>query len=576
MPVSPSMMVPGASTHVEADDPTPSRVGRYEPVALMRADEAARVYVARATGEAGFERRVTLAVFEPGIARNEELVRAFVVDARRAARVQHPNVIEVLDIGGTADACFVATEYVEGGDLAVLLAHLRTLDRRVPVDIALAIARRMCDGLAAAHAATDEAGAPLGLLHGALAPSHVSISRTGTVKVGDFGLARATRSSLSLPSLAPELADRSEPADVRADVFGVGAVLYELLAGDAPGRELAPLAQRRDDVPPELEAIVLRALARDRRARQRDCAALEVELAAVARHRELDAGDKQIAQWLATDVVQTMSPTLRGWQAAADPRLAQLLAPRPAPQHQRPSARLGAFAANVSSEDQRGSPAAPPSNRQQPEAPGGSLLRSMRGSGLRVSSNDHQPTVNARPTARASTPPAPRASTPPGGSMQPTTISPAPPADTSSMQPTTISPALAGAASMQPTTISPALASIEPAAPEAPESGEHTSVADWGAGSAEGRRPRATSPRFYELPPSASAPLPQRRTAEGTATSLPTTTGRGSSPGTSARTMPPPVWMPVPETQTNIRMDPDERRTQSTAVDRGWNDEEAE
>ena len=188
--------------------------------------------------------------------------------------------------------------------------------------MALGILRGVCAGLQAAHDARQPDGQLLGLVHRDVKSANVFVARTGAVKVGDFGIAKAHHASWvrrtetglvkGTPGyMAPEQR-LGQAIDGRADLYGVGAIAYELLTGRPVNLDLALLAAKgqdgwphlasiasvRPDVPPELEAAVMRALAFDREDRFPSCAALEQALEAIAVAHPPVAGDKTIARWV--------------------------------------------------------------------------------------------------------------------------------------------------------------------------------------------------------------------------------------------------------------------------------------
>jgi eukaryotic-like serine/threonine-protein kinase len=301
--------------------PLPSlrlRVGQYEILKLLDAGLSTEVYLARPAGNGGFERVVALKVLQSAFARQPEVVSVFLDQARLASRILHPNVVQVLDAGQAGEQYFLATEFVDGTNLDRLRAISRRAGRLVPVTVAVAIARRICLGLHAAHTASAEDGTPLGLVHGDVGGAHVLCARNGAIKIGEFGLARtshAARAQRSAGHFAPEQR-MGQPLDARTDVFGVGAILYELLSGGP--LELDPLAigiegwphlrlpsALRPEVPPELDQILLGALAFTRQGRPGSCAELEAALAQVAAVLP-DATQDMVAVWvestLAADV----------------------------------------------------------------------------------------------------------------------------------------------------------------------------------------------------------------------------------------------------------------------------------
>jgi serine/threonine-protein kinase len=211
------------------------------------------------------DRPVALKRLAENLARDEELRRRFLREARLAARLAHPNVVRVFDVGEDDGRPFIAMEYVEGQTLAELIARRG----RLPAGEAATLGMQMCAGLAAAHAA--------GLVHRDVKPQNLLLGTDGVLKLGDFGIAvgpEGTRLTLAgtvlgtAGYLAPEQA-RGEQVTAAADIYAVGAVLYELLTGE-PSRTAGSLAElgsqdgfrspdlaaRAPDAPPELVAAV--------------------------------------------------------------------------------------------------------------------------------------------------------------------------------------------------------------------------------------------------------------------------------------------------------------------------------
>jgi hypothetical protein len=296
------------------------RIGRYVLVRPLGLGGMAEVFVARAEGEAGFGKLVALKVLQPAFARQPAVVELFLDEARLASGLDHPNIVQIHDLGRAADQYFIAMEYVDGADLSQLIATAAARSEPVPVPVALALLRRICDGLQAAHTATGPDGRPLDLVHRDVKSANVYVSRNGAVKVGDFGIAKAShairlsRTEIGLVKgtpgyMAPEHR-MGLAVDRRADLYGLGAVAYELLSGQPVNLDLAALVERgtagwphlpplrtlREDVPGALDAIIVRALAYERDARFPDCAALEAALAAVAAHLGV-ADDKELGRW---------------------------------------------------------------------------------------------------------------------------------------------------------------------------------------------------------------------------------------------------------------------------------------
>ena len=295
-------------------------LGRWELLRRLGSGGMADVYLAHARGEAGFEKLVAIKVMHGHLARNERAVELFLDEARLAARIHHPNVVGIQDLGKIGDDYVIVMDYVDGVDLERLLAGARAAGRPVPIAVALGILGRICDGLHAAHTATGPDGAPLGIIHRDVKSANVLVSRQGGVKVVDFGIAKASaQAHLTIAgetkgtpaTMAPEQRVGDE-VDVRADVYAVGAVGYELLTGRAVNLDLAALAHLgiedwphlpapssvRPELPPELDALLFGAMAFERERRPADCAAFEAALEAVAKRHDLTASDKDLARWV--------------------------------------------------------------------------------------------------------------------------------------------------------------------------------------------------------------------------------------------------------------------------------------
>jgi serine/threonine protein kinase len=235
------------------------------------------------------DRVVAVKLLAENLACEDDYRRRFLREAQVAARISHPNVVRVYDVGETDGRPYIVMEFVEGENLAALLRRAGAVEPTRAVELCI----QACAGLAAVHA--------VGLVHRDVKPQNLLLSKDGTLKVTDFGIARldgSTRLTLTgtllgtTPYIAPEQA-LGEEVTPSADLYSLGAVLYELLTG-APPREietLADLAARFDDpvtpvrelapdAPVEVERIVMRCLARGPQYRPASAAALAAELGA--------------------------------------------------------------------------------------------------------------------------------------------------------------------------------------------------------------------------------------------------------------------------------------------------------
>jgi serine/threonine-protein kinase len=276
-------------------DPVGRRLGRYELLVPVGAGGMAVVWAARLHGTHGFAKKVAVKVMLPVLAADPRFTEMFLGEARLASGVVHPNVCAVLDLGEHEGLPYLAMEWIDGDSLATL--------GRVPHDIASRIALDAARGLHAAHDATDESGAALGIVHRDVSPQNLLVNAEGSVKVADFGVAKATARGTQTKSgyvkgkvqyLAPEQV-YSEDVDRRTDVFALGIVLYEAITGVHPfaaatdvatlarianAEPARPIPELDPDCPADLAAIVARALAKDSGARYASMAELADDLEA--------------------------------------------------------------------------------------------------------------------------------------------------------------------------------------------------------------------------------------------------------------------------------------------------------
>ncbi|MCW8140878.1 MAG: serine/threonine protein kinase, partial [Planctomycetota bacterium] len=264
---------------------TGRRLGVYRLEALLGRGGMGAVYRAVDTA---LDRPVAVKVLAPNLAADEEYVERFVREARTAARLNHPHVVQIYGAGCEGGVAFMTLELVTGGSLAAQLERLRTF----PLRRACEVARDMARGLAAAHA--------LGVVHRDLKPENVLLTAEGVVKLADFGLARSlsaqritqTGAFMGTPQYSsPEQCNGAE-VGFASDLYSLGVVLYELLAGRPPHEaptplalfkkiladEIPPISRTRADVPPSLQAVLERLLRKDPAERYPSAEALAADL----------------------------------------------------------------------------------------------------------------------------------------------------------------------------------------------------------------------------------------------------------------------------------------------------------
>ncbi len=272
--------------------------GKYVLVRLLAQGGMAEIYLAKQVGAEGFERTVVIKKMLKHLGENPEFVNMFLDEARLAGRLAHQNIVQIYELGQVEGSYYICMEYLAGEDFATVLSGARTRRAHLPLDVVASVIIGAAHGLHFAHEFTDDDGAPLNIVHRDISPANLFITYQGQVKVLDFGIAKAESRVAQTTAgqvkgkfmyMPPEQA-RSEPIDRRADVYSLGVSLYEAATLRRPftrDHELAvlnavlkgdfkPPSELRADLPPEMERIILKAMANrpeDRYATAADMAA---------------------------------------------------------------------------------------------------------------------------------------------------------------------------------------------------------------------------------------------------------------------------------------------------------------
>jgi serine/threonine-protein kinase len=255
----------------------------YDVVAKLRVGGMAALYLGRKTGAGGFAKYVAIKVVLEHLAEDPMLVSMFLDEARVSARIEHPNVVHIHELGAEGGAHFLVMEYVAGASLSQLLRAAVKQGRRFAPAFVAHLGMQVAAGLHAAHEVTDDHGAPLHVVHRDVSPKNVLLAYKGYVKLIDFGIAKVRDASQAtsagslkgtLRYMSPEQAEGRANIDRRSDVFSLGIVLWELLTGrplfraetdiaalDLVRRAVVPPPSQFAPVPPALEQVVLRMLA---------------------------------------------------------------------------------------------------------------------------------------------------------------------------------------------------------------------------------------------------------------------------------------------------------------------------
>ncbi len=286
----------------------PTPFGRYELLAELGRGGMAEVFAARMVSVGGFSKSFAIKRMLPHLAQDAQFVTMFTQEARIAARLAHPNICQVFELGQVDDELFIAMELLDG----VAWDRVLALDGAAELRLVSGVIVQAAEGLHYAHELRDEVGLPAPVIHRDVSPQNLFVTSEGVCKLLDFGVAKAlsegphTRTGVlkgKLPYMSPEQI-RGEPLDGRADVFALGVVAWESLTGErlferptdflvwkAIGEEPIPtVTSRRPQLPAAIDAVIARALARDRELRYataRDFASALVQVGGMMLPREI-------------------------------------------------------------------------------------------------------------------------------------------------------------------------------------------------------------------------------------------------------------------------------------------------
>ena len=261
------------------------RFGKYEILQLLGRGGMAEVYKDRAVEGPRSGQTVALKRLTPRLTSDPEAVDLFCGEADVSAMLKHPNIVEVFEAGVVGEVYYLAMDFVDGRDLALILARCREREIFLPVNFAVHIALSGLDALAYAHEARGPTGMHLNIVHCDVSPSNLFISRLGEIKLGDFGIAKVRALGGDDESgtlwgkiayLAPEQLDR-KPLTPQVDLWGAATILYECLTNHRAiqgvtseemqvhlrAGDIEPLETYRPDVPRGLNEVLRTALSRD-------------------------------------------------------------------------------------------------------------------------------------------------------------------------------------------------------------------------------------------------------------------------------------------------------------------------
>ncbi|MFY2563769.1 serine/threonine protein kinase [Corallococcus terminator] len=318
----------------------PQSFGKYQLLKKLATGGMAEVWLARQSGIEGFHKNLVVKRILPHLAEDREFVEMFRNEALIAARFNHPNIAQVYEFGEANGTYYIAMEFIHGEDLGRVMRKAASAGQWIARPLAIRIVAAACEGLYYAHNRTDDAGRPLRVVHRDISPQNILISFDGSVKLVDFGIAKAAdQASLTKSGaikgkfayMAPEQA-AGKPLDGRADIFAIGLVLYELLTGVRPLKrdsELATLQAAMEcaiqppsqvaDVPEEMDPVVMRAVTKNADDRYRDARTFQTALEEILVGQRWVAGSVQISELMETLFADRLADErVQGQVVAAD------------------------------------------------------------------------------------------------------------------------------------------------------------------------------------------------------------------------------------------------------------------
>ncbi len=313
--------------------------GKYRLLAHLANGGMAEVLLASHTGLANFEKLVVLKLILPHLSKEKRFIDMFLDEARIAAKLNHPNVVQVFDLGVEDGRYFIAMEYLPGESLSYLVRTMRKQGRALPAHLAAGIVMQAADGLYHAHSAVDNTGKPLRIVHRDISPQNIFVLYDGGVKVVDFGIAKATLNTTKTRTgtlkgkyayMSPEQILGKE-LDARSDLFSLGVVLWECLTGRKLFTEQSDLKLLQSitdgdipspvevdpKVPWDLSNIAMKALEKDPKARFQSARHMRQSLYSYLKNTEDEADTVAIARFMhehCTERIKKKQQLIKGAQ----------------------------------------------------------------------------------------------------------------------------------------------------------------------------------------------------------------------------------------------------------------------
>jgi len=305
-----------------AQESLPRQFGKYTLLRRLAAGGMAEIFLALQRSAGGFEKLIVIKRILPSMNQDKAFIDMLLHEARVAASMSHPNIVQTFDVGQVDGTYFIAMEHIHGEDIRSIVRAMRKKNlSEFPLEHAVAITTGMCAGLAYAHERRDLDGRLLNIVHRDISPQNIVVTFSGDVKIVDFGVAKSSSQSGEdtkdgqlkgkVPYMSPEQAAGGN-IDWRSDIFAVGVLLFELATGKrlfkgASEFETLKLICDKDyprpsevkpGFPPALDRIIMKALEKDRDKRYQSAREMQSDIEAFVREERIPVSQISLTQWM--------------------------------------------------------------------------------------------------------------------------------------------------------------------------------------------------------------------------------------------------------------------------------------
>ncbi|MBS1149562.1 MAG: serine/threonine protein kinase [Myxococcaceae bacterium] len=294
--------------------------GDYQLLKKLATGGMAQIFLARQQGMEGFEKFLVVKRILPHLAENDDFIKMFLDEARIAARLNHPNIVQIFNLGAQDDSYFIAMEFIHGEDVRRVWKRADSKNKPIPVPLVARIIMDACGGLDYAHKKVDSQGKPLNIVHRDISPQNILVTFEGGVKVVDFGIAKAADQATVTKSgvlkgkysyMSPEQASGLK-IDRRSDIFALGVVLYELTTGTRLFKRtndiqtlnavtecvVVPPSEINERLPKDFDPIVMKALAKRPEDRYQEAIAFQAALENWVLQNKFPSSSVQLAAFM--------------------------------------------------------------------------------------------------------------------------------------------------------------------------------------------------------------------------------------------------------------------------------------